>query len=99
VNIYRLTKRAEQELHAIWRNIATESPAGADRLADRIRQSIRFLAANPISGSEWRGGPDRIRCHPVPGTDYLIFFFPTPYGVRIAHVIHGGRDLSNLFPS
>jgi toxin ParE1/3/4 len=96
---YRLTKRAEQNLRSIWHHVAMDSPTGADRLSDRILQSIRFLAANPISGTEWPGGPAKIRCHPVPGTDYLIFFYPTSYGVRIAHIIHGGRDLAAIFPS
>jgi plasmid stabilization system protein ParE len=99
MNTYRLTKRADQNLRSIWRKVASDSPAGADRLLELIHQSIRFLAANPISGEKWSDGPAKMRCHPVPGTDYLIFFVPTSFGVRIAHVIHGGRDLSAILPS
>jgi plasmid stabilization system protein ParE len=99
MNTYRLTKGAEKDLRKIWRDLASQSPVGADQLLDRIYHSIRFLAANPISGSAWPGSSRNLRCHPVPGTRYLIFFYPTPYGVRISQVIYGGRNPSVYFPS
>jgi plasmid stabilization system protein ParE len=99
MSTYRLTQRAERDLRTIWRDVAAQAPAGADQLLDRIGQSLDFLATHPISGSPWPGGPARLRCHPVPGTRYLIFFYPTSYGVRITRVIHGGRNPSAYFPS
>ncbi|WP_242217509.1 type II toxin-antitoxin system RelE/ParE family toxin [Shinella zoogloeoides] len=42
--------RAEEDLVQIWRYIADDSEAAADRLLDRVVEVVRKLSAHPQSG-------------------------------------------------
>jgi len=93
----RLLKRpeAENDLDEIWLYIAQDSPTNADRFLDRIQERCWALADFPkmgVSRDELRAG---LRSQSI--GNYLIFYFPLEDGVDIVRVLHGSRDIENLF--
>lgn len=89
------TAQAEEDLIELWIYIAQDNPAAADRLLDAINERCLALADNPLMG---RLRPDiapELRYFTV--GNYLILYRTLPDGVQIVRVIHGARDLPNLF--
>jgi toxin ParE1/3/4 len=89
------TARAEQDLIEIWRYIARENPAAADRMLDRLDRKTQLVAARPYLG--------RRRADILPGLrqtssgEYLIFYRLHPEGgIEVLRYFHGARLLSSL---
>jgi plasmid stabilization system protein ParE len=93
---YRLSRRAADDLLAIWQRIAADSRRNADCLLARMERSFRFLAAHPVNGDVWRLGPTEVRYYAVPRSRYVVFFVPAATGVDIRRVIYGGADLDTV---
>jgi len=92
---FYLSRAAEDDLESVWNFIGIEgdNPRAAARLIDRIIEVVDLLAAQPLLG-ELRGdfadvAPD-IRSFSV--GNYVIFYRPTPGGVRVGRILHGARD-------
>lgn len=89
------TERCEQDLIELWVYIAQDNPAAADRVLDEIDAKCHLLAEHP------RLGPARPDIRPdlryFPVGSYLIFYREIPGGVEIVRVVHGARDLPDLF--
>lgn len=64
------TPLAEQDLEGIWAFVAQDIPASADRLLDKIEQSIARLAENPYLGPARPDIAPELRYHPV--GNYLL---------------------------
>ena len=47
---YRLTRRARQDVLAIWRYIANNDESAADRFIDLLTHYFRLLGDNPHAG-------------------------------------------------
>jgi len=92
---YHYSREASEDLYSIGIYIATDDPAAADRLLDRIDERCQLLAENPFSGTSAAEIAEGLRCVTV--SSYVIFYFPSPDGVRIARVLHGARDLPDAF--
>ena len=91
---YRLTRRARQDVLAIWRYIANNDESAADRFIDLLTHYFRLLGDNPHAGrprDELRPG---YRSFPV--GEHLIFYRIADPGIQILHVVHGRRDLERL---
>jgi toxin ParE1/3/4 len=73
--------RAEADLVNIWRDIAQDSPANADRRLDRIRDTLNRLATVPCMGQARVDLAPGLRMFPV-GHD-LMFFQPIHDGVEV----------------
>ena len=91
----RVTPRAETDLEEIWLTIALENPPAADKLLRRIASKLERLAAFPEMGSS------RPEIAPsakvlVEG-NYLILYEPVGNAVEVVRVVHGARDLHDLF--
>jgi toxin ParE1/3/4 len=80
----------------IWRHIAADSgDARADAFLGTIDDKVSLLAAHPRLG----------RARPELGSDlrsfavapYIIFYRALSDGVAIVRVLHGARDLEELF--
>lgn len=89
---YRLTPRAEDDLHSIWRNIAVENEPAADKLLNRLFDMFELVAEHPGMGS---ARPElsptaRIVIH----GNYIGIYEPTLYGALIVAVVHGRREPS-----
>lgn len=93
----RILKRpeAESDLEEIWWYIAQDSPDNADRFLDRIQESCLALAGFPKMGVSREELRTDLRSQPV--GNCLIFYFPLEDGVDIVRVLHGSRDIENLF--
>lgn len=89
------TRRARRDLIDIWRHIGRDDPAAADRLLDRIDARCALLAEHP------QLGPERADIRPglryVVIERYVILYRSVEGGVEIVRVVHGARDLPNLF--
>lgn len=86
---------ARADLVEIWRHVATDDPATARRLLERIAAVARLLAERPELG---RARPDLavgLRSFPVGA--YLLFYRATPDGIRLIRVLHGARNLRRFF--
>lgn len=89
------TAQAEKDLIEIWGYIAQDNSLAADRVLDEIDQKVNVLAENPLLG---RFRPDiapELRYFAV--GKYLILYRIAYNGIQIVRVVHGARDLPNLF--
>lgn len=89
------TAQAEEDLIEIWIYIAQDIPRAADCVLDEIEQRFFALAENPLMG---RLRPDiapEFRYFVV--GNYLIIYRTISDGIQIVRVVHGARDLPNLF--
>lgn len=89
------TAQAEEDLIEIWIYIAQDNPRAADRVLDEIEQRFFALVENPLMG---RLRPDiapELRYFVV--GNYLILYRTISDGIQIVRVVHGARDLPNLF--
>jgi toxin ParE1/3/4 len=87
--------RADADLLEIWRYIAQDSPANADRMLDRIRDTLNRLAAMPFMGQARFDLAPGLRMFPV--GNYLIFFRPVQDGIEVIRVLHGKRYITGRF--
>ena len=85
----------EQDLVAIWRHVAIDSPAAATRLLEKIDRRIESLARFPAIGNRQPEFGENTR-RLIEGI-YLIFYDLLPDAVHILRVFHGARKLDQLF--
>jgi toxin ParE1/3/4 len=93
-NVNKLPE-AEEDLIEIWLRIALDNPFHADRYLDLLEEKMRLLATSPRMGrmhSELSAG---LRGFPV--DDYIVFYQETIEGIDVVRVLHGARDIDNLF--
>ena len=91
----RRSNRADADLDEIWLHIAKDNVAAADRVIDRIEAAENRLAEFPQIGQarpEIRAG---LRHWPVGG--YLMFYRVAEEELTVVRVVHGARDLPELF--
>ena len=94
---YTLTRQARGDLYQIWSYY--DSVRGEDVANRRIRlihQRFELLSEHPYIGTESDIAP-HLRRLSVPGSPYIIFYFPQHYGVEIVRIIDGRRDPSRWF--
>jgi toxin ParE1/3/4 len=87
--------RAETDLVDIWRYIAQDSPANADRMLDRIGDTPARLAAMPFMGQARFELAPGLRMFPI--GNYLIFFRLIQDGIEVIRVLHGKRNITGRF--
>jgi toxin ParE1/3/4 len=91
-----ISRRAEEELREIWRHIATENPAAADRLLLRIDDKLQLLRDFPGIGTlrdDIRPGLRML----VEGNYLLLYEHDVANGtVELISAIDGRRDLTTL---
>lgn len=86
---------SELDLDEIWLNVALESPSAADRLVDAIGSRAAQLATFPELGPARPDIAEGMRV--LTQAAYLVLYRVTDKQVEIVRVIHGARDLSELF--
>jgi toxin ParE1/3/4 len=94
---YVISPKAREDLKTISRYVANEggSPAGARSLRHRFLHHFRKLASQPGMGQATPDLGASVRQWPV--GNYVVYYEPSPGGVRIIRVIHGARDLPSAF--
>ena len=89
------TPRADQDLEELWFFIAQDDPAAADRWLDTLEAKIGLLADNPLLGPARPDIARELRYHPV--GNHLLLYRVIQGGIEIVRVVHGARDLLDLF--
>jgi toxin ParE1/3/4 len=87
--------QARFDLVEIGLYIAEESPNSALEFLDTIEQKCEVLAANPAMGRTRPELAPGLRSYPI--GNYVIFCREGISGIEIARVLHGARDLEELF--
>ena len=94
---HRLAPEVQSELDNLWYYIARESGSIeiADRLLDSITDRFFLLASHPYAGRLRDDLRPELRSFPV--GQYVIIYRVSGEDVLILHVVHGSRDIENLF--
>ena len=91
----RRAPRAVADADEIWLSVALDSERAADRLVARFYEAEAKLAEYPELGrARIELGPT-IRSWTI--EPYLIFYAVEPDAVVILRILHGARDLDELF--
>lgn len=91
----RISPRAISDLIEIWSYIADDSEAHADGFVDKIHDAMELLARQP--------GLGRRRDELAPGIQsfavgrYIVFYRRVTGAIEIVRVLHGARDIENIF--
>jgi len=87
----RWTDTAQRHLDAIYRYIAQDSPAYAERTVDRLTRRSQQIAEFPLSG---RMVPEYEKSHirEVIEGPYRIVYYIKPDQIDVLAVIHGAQD-------
>lgn len=92
---FRLAAQAQIDLDDIWLFIAEDSLDAADRFHDLLLSKFLVLAEQPMIG---RSREDlRPDLQGFVTGNYVIFYRDTPEYIEIVRVLHGARDIENLF--
>lgn len=91
----RITPRAREDLIEIWSYIADDSVTNADTFIDRLYEAIESLGRHPGSGRQREELAPGIQSFPF--GRYMIFYRVVTNSIEIARVLHGARDIENIF--
>jgi len=91
----KIVHLAEADLEEIWDYIAANSVESAKRLIRDLIQKFQMLAENPQIGRAHEEFMLNLRSFAY--KKYIIFYFPIENGVEIYRVIHGARNIEDLF--
>lgn len=91
----RVTPQAEDDLEEIWLTIALDNPSAADKLLRRIGTKLDRLSQFPDLGSPRPEIAAAARML-VEG-NYVVLYEVIDDTVEIVRVVHGARDLRELF--
>lgn len=90
----RHTAQARADLLAIWREVAMDNSAAADRLYDLLEARVRILETFPEAGVARPDIASEARMLIEP--PYLLLYRLIPGGVQIVRVLHGARRIDPL---
>jgi toxin ParE1/3/4 len=91
----RRTIAAANDVQSIWRYIAVDNVAAADRLVDEIERVLTLIAQFPDMGESvehLRRGARRLNVG-----NYQLFCEKIRGGIRLLRVYHAARSLDGLF--
>lgn len=93
----RLLEAAEDDLFEIVTYVATDRPAAATAIAERLEKSMGLLGASPRLGRVPRE-PDlaELGYRYLVVDDYLVFYKIEGRYVLVYRILHGARDYESL---
>ncbi len=92
---FKFSTFADADLDEIWDFISTDADDVADKFILILMEKFELLANHPLIG---RASDDlRPGVRGFPCKNYLIFYFPTDYGVEVYRVLHAARDVELIF--
>lgn len=92
---FELTEPAKNDLKEIWSYVAGFNSDSADRLLRKLKNKFQMLADNPKIGTPRDNFIVNLRSFPL--SNYVVLYFPTESGVEIYRVLHGARNIEDLF--
>ncbi|MGB8472833.1 MAG: type II toxin-antitoxin system RelE/ParE family toxin [Candidatus Acidiferrum sp.] len=91
----RISPRASEDLLEIWSYIADDSETNADGFVDKIYETMELLVRQPGLGRRRDELSPAIQSFPV--GRYVIFYRVRRNATEIVRVLHGARDIENIF--
>ncbi len=91
----RLSHEASRDLEEIEDYISRDNPDAAARLILLVREKCALLSQQPGMGRDRSDVLSGLRGFPV--GNYVIFYQPVDDGIEIVRVLHGARDIPELF--
>jgi toxin ParE1/3/4 len=91
----RLADSAKLDLLDIWLYLSNNEVEFADRVIDQITATYERLADFPEMGRSRDELFPGYRSFPI--GEYLIFYRPIQNGIEVIRVVHGSRNLPELF--
>ncbi|MBP6002441.1 MAG: type II toxin-antitoxin system RelE/ParE family toxin [Pyrinomonadaceae bacterium] len=92
---YIITREAEVDISEILAFIAADNFDAALNLYDRLIELFEMLADNKFAGRERPELKEDLRSFPE--GNYLVFYRKWAGKIAIVRVIHGARDLDEIF--
>ena len=95
---HRIAPQASTDLDDIWSYVAIESGSAeiADRLVDSITERFFLLGGHPYLGRP-RDDDFGIGLRSFPVGEYVIVYLAQDEDALVLRVVHGHRDLEELF--
>jgi toxin ParE1/3/4 len=91
----RRTATSRRDYVEIWKHVADDDPTAADELLRTFDQKVTLLSDFPHMG---RARPEiRPRLRSFTVGKYLLFYRPLRDGIELLRVIHGARNLREVF--
>jgi toxin ParE1/3/4 len=90
-----LSPASKRDLKAIWKFVAQNNLPAADALINSIYSKLGLLCDFPHAGPARPQLGRSLRSFPV--GSYLIFYRPIRGGIQLIRVIHGSRNLLEVF--
>lgn len=91
-----VSRDADVDILEIWVYHCEKSEASADRISDNITEKYATLCEFPLMGRPRGDLGLNLRSFPV--SDYNIIYKVSEVRVTIMRVLHGSRDLTQIFP-
>jgi toxin ParE1/3/4 len=91
----KITPSAESDLEEIWDYISERNVDAAQRLIKELGQKFNLLAKNPKIGRAHDEFIINLRSFPY--KNYMILYFPIENGIEIYRVLHGARNIEEIF--
>jgi toxin ParE1/3/4 len=91
----RLSLEASRDLEEIEGYISQDNPDAAARLILLLREKCALLSRQPGMGRDRSDVLTGLRGFPV--GNYVIFYQPANEGIEVVRVLHGARDIPELF--
>lgn len=92
---FRLTPRAKRDVAEIYRYIARDNTSAAERFVSDLFDLFQSLGRNPKIGQK---RPDlRPNLRSISHGHYVAFYYGTKSAAEIVAVVHGARDIEQLF--
>ncbi len=83
----------------IWRRFgsifAQDDPEVADQFLRELIERFILLSKNQLLGIRQPAFDENLRLFPY--KKYLVFYFPTEFGVEVSRVLHSARDIESIF--
>lgn len=95
MGIVRRTATSHRDYGAIWDYVAARNPTAADELLRKFDAAVQLLSDYPHAGPERPELRPGLRSYPV--DDYLLFYKPLRGGIELLRVVHGARNLRQVF--
>ena len=92
---YILTPEAARDLDEITSYVATDNPRAADRFAIKLSEVCDLHAAHPQIGEKADEYAPALRLFSV--WNYAVFYRPNDDGIELIRIIHGARDIPQIF--
>jgi toxin ParE1/3/4 len=91
----RFTKPAINDLSEIGSHIAKDNERISREFIARIKDKCYSISSSPYMGRQRDDYGPEVRSFPF--GNYVIFYKPINPGIAILHILHGARNLPEIF--